>query len=294
MLSVLLLPFAAEALAAAHTRVILAFGDSLVAGLGVPPEAAFPAQLEARLNAQGNAIRVVNAGVSGDTTAGGLARIDRALADKPDIVLLELGANDALRGIQPAIVRANLDAIITKIQQSGAKLVITGMLAPPNWGEEYRRAFDRVYPELARAHAVPLYPFFLEGVALNRQLNQPDGLHPNERGVTVLIDHIADLFLHDNTAETATLVEAKNIQVLTDKGIVSMTPAQYEQRTRQVGHLPVMSASYIFGHTVPMPTTDKNGHIHISNTGHTSEEQAERGAQPASRDPASSAPTPQQ
>jgi acyl-CoA thioesterase I len=191
--SMLLLPFPAEAPAASHTPVILVFGDSLTAGLGLLPKAAFPAQLETRLNGQGFVTRVINAGVSGDTTAGGLARIDRALAERPDIVILELGANDALRGIHPAAVRANLDGMITKIRQSGAKLILTGMLAPPNWGEEYRRAFDRVYPELARAHGVPLYPFFLEGVAMNPQLNQPDGLHPNELGVVVLIDHIAPI-----------------------------------------------------------------------------------------------------
>jgi acyl-CoA thioesterase I len=165
----LLLPFGAEAPAASHPRVILAFGDSLVAGSGLPPKAAFTAQLEARLRAQGIAIRVVNAGVSGETTAGGLARIERTLADRPDIVILELGANDALRGIDPAIVRAHLEGMITKIQGSGAKLMLTGMLAPPNWGEDYRRAFDRIYPELARAHGVPLYPFFLEGVAMNHR-----------------------------------------------------------------------------------------------------------------------------
>lgn len=193
VISMLLLPFFSEAPAASETRVILAFGDSLTAGMGLPATAAFPTQLEARLNGQGLSTRVINAGVSGDTTAGGLARIDRALATKPDIVLLELGANDALRGIQPATVRANLDRMITKIQQSGAKLILAGMLAPPNWGEEYRHAFDRIYPELARAHGVPLYPFFLEGVAMDSRLNQPDGLHPNERGVAVLIDRIAPI-----------------------------------------------------------------------------------------------------
>ena len=177
--------------AAARVPEILAFGDSLTAGLGLPADAAFPARLEARLREAGIDVHVVNAGVSGDTTAGGLARLDRALAGKPDIVILALGANDALRAIDPPIVRANLDAMIGKIQASGAKLLLAGMRAPPNYGEEYRRAFDLVYPELARAHGVTLYPFFLEGVAMDPQLNQPDGLHPNERGVAALVDRIA-------------------------------------------------------------------------------------------------------
>jgi acyl-CoA thioesterase I len=171
--------------------VILAFGDSLIAGFGLPREAAFPARLEAWLQARGFPVRVINGGVSGDTTANGLARLDGWLAERPDIVVLELGANDALRGIDPAIVSGNLRAMIAKIKAHGAELLLTGMLAPPNWGEEYRRAFERIYPDLARTDAVPLYPFFLQGVALDPQLNQPDGLHPNQRGVTVLVDRIA-------------------------------------------------------------------------------------------------------
>ncbi len=177
--------------AAARVPQILAFGDSLTAGLGLPAEAAFPSRLEARLKAEGVGLRVVNAGVSGDTTTDGLARLDWALADKPDIVILELGANDALRGIEPKVVRANLDAMIGKIQKSGAKLLLTGMRAPSNWGKDYQEAFERIYPELARAHGVTLYPFFLEGVAMDPKLNQPDGLHPNEKGVAALVDRIA-------------------------------------------------------------------------------------------------------
>lgn len=134
---------------------------------------------------------MVNAGVSGDTTAGGLARLDGALAGKPDLVILALGENDALRGIDPKTVRANLDAMIGKIQASGAKLLLAGMRAPPNWGEAYQQTFDEAYPELARARGVTLYPFFLEGVAMDPALNQPDGLHPNERGVAALVDRIA-------------------------------------------------------------------------------------------------------
>ena len=177
--------------AVARTPQVLAFGDSLTAGLGLPVEQTFPSRLEARLKADGLGLRVVNAGNSGDTTTDGLARLDWALAEKPDIVILELGANDALRGIDPKTVRANLDAMITKIQTSGAKVLLTGMQAPPNWGADYQHEFDRIYPELARAHGVTLYPFFLEGVAMDPKLNQPDGLHPNEAGVAALVDRIA-------------------------------------------------------------------------------------------------------
>ncbi len=177
--------------AAAHVPVILDFGDSLTAGYGLAPEQAFPARLEAALRQRGIEVRVVNAGVSGDTTAGGLTRLDWALADKPDLVILALGANDALRGIDPATVRDNLDKMIRKIEAGGAKVLLVGMLAPPNWGAEYKSAFDRIFPELARVHDVPFYSFFLEGVAMNPELNQPDGLHPNERGVAVLVDRLA-------------------------------------------------------------------------------------------------------
>jgi acyl-CoA thioesterase-1 len=183
--------FLASAPAAARVPVILDFGDSLTAGYGLPAGQAFPARLGAWLHQRGIEARVVNAGVSGDTTAGGLARLDWALADKPDLVLLALGANDALRGIDPSTVRDNLDKMIVKVEASGAKVLLLGMLAPPSWGDEYKIAFDRIFPELARMHHLPLYPFFLEGVAMKPELNQPDGMHPNERGVAVLVDRIA-------------------------------------------------------------------------------------------------------
>lgn len=177
--------------ALAKSPEILAFGDSLTAGLGLPASAAFPARLAARLKADGIDAQMINAGVSGDTTSDGVARLDWALADKPDYVILALGANDALRGIDPKIVRANLDKMIAKIQASGAKLLLVGMLAPANLGDDYKRRFDAIYPDLAKAHDVPLYPFFLDGVAMNPALNQPDGLHPNEKGVAIMVERIA-------------------------------------------------------------------------------------------------------
>jgi acyl-CoA thioesterase I len=186
-----LLLWAAPALAAPIK--ILAFGDSLTAGLGVMPEQAFPARLQARLATEGIAAQVLNAGVSGDTTADGVARLDWALADRPDIVLVELGANDALRGIDPKLTRANLDKILTRFQASGAKVMLLGMLAPANWGREYQQEFAAIYPDLAKQHNVPLYPFFLDGVATDPTLNQPDGLHPNAKGAEIIADKIAPL-----------------------------------------------------------------------------------------------------
>jgi len=179
--------------ALAKVPEVLALGDSLTAGLGLPADEAFPARLAVRLKHDGVDVKMINGGVSGDTTSDGLARLDWALADKPDVVILALGANDALRGIDPKIVRANLNEMIDKIQASGAKLLLVGMLAPSNWGARYESDFDAIYPALAKAHDVPLYPFFLDGVAMNPALNQPDGLHPNEKGVAIMVDHIAPL-----------------------------------------------------------------------------------------------------
>ena len=191
MLMMLLAMLCAQPTGAANPPQILVFGDSLAAGFGLSPEASFPARLEARLASDGIRASVVNSGNSGDTTAAGLARLDWALADKPHLVILELGANDALRGIDPESVRANLDAMIGRIKASGAKLLLAGMQAPPNWGEAYKKRFDALYPELAKVHGVALYPFFLDGVAMEPALNQPDGLHPNARGVAALVDRIA-------------------------------------------------------------------------------------------------------
>ncbi|MFT5486723.1 MAG: acyl-CoA thioesterase-1 [Paracoccaceae bacterium] len=168
----------------------MVLGDSLTAGYGLPEKEAFPVKLEAALRQSGISAVVINAGVSGDTTAGGLARIGWALADRPTHVLVELGANDALRGIDPKTTRGNLDAIVAKLQAAGVKVMLAGMYAPPNWGKEYETDFRSIYPDLARKYGVGLYPFFLDGVAARRELNQPDGIHPNEKGVAIIVERI--------------------------------------------------------------------------------------------------------
>lgn len=178
---------------AAEKVRILAFGDSLTAGYGLAPEDSFPARLQARLVSTGIGADIINGGVSGDTTAGGLARLDWALADKPDFVILELGANDALRGIDPKVTRANLDKMLAKIKASGAGILLIGMYSPPNWGRDYQEEFNAIYPELARKYDVPLYPFFLDGVAMKTELNQADGMHPNPRGVEIMAERVAPL-----------------------------------------------------------------------------------------------------
>ncbi|MGZ5906666.1 MAG: arylesterase [Reyranella sp.] len=176
---------------AQSTPVKLAIlGDSLAAGYGVKPEQAIPARLEAALKAQGRNVTVINHGVSGDTTAGGLDRVDWMLADKPDIVMVELGANDALRGLDPAAAERNLDAIITKLKAAGITVWLAGMLAPRNFGPEYGQQFDGLYKRLADKYNVPLYPFFLDGVAQDAALNQADGLHPNPKGVDIIVERL--------------------------------------------------------------------------------------------------------
>ncbi len=190
LLAVLTVLAAAPAWAAGPVR-ILVLGDSLAAGYGLPAQAAFPARLEARLKADGYDVVAINAGVSGDTSARGRARLDWALADRPDIVIVELGANDALRGLDPAMTRRNLDAILARLKGAGVRVLLTGMYAPPNFGRDYERKFKAVYPALAAKHGVAFYPFFLDRVAAVAALNQPDGIHPNERGVGVIVDLIA-------------------------------------------------------------------------------------------------------
>jgi len=169
---------------------IVVLGDSLVAGFGIKPSEAFPAQLERALKERGHAVEVINAGVSGDTTAGGLERLRWAVPEHTGAVILELGANDALRGLDPGRAKANLDKIITTLKASGAEVLLAGMLAPRNLGVTYTRAFDAIYPELAAKHGLILYPFFLEGVAMSTKLNLDDGLHPNSRGVAEITKSI--------------------------------------------------------------------------------------------------------
>jgi acyl-CoA thioesterase-1 len=176
--------------AGAEERVIVAFGDSLTAGLGVPAEQSYPALLTARLRAEGYPYRVVNAGVSGDTTAGGLRRVDWALRLRPEIVILELGINDALRGQDLDGVRANLDQLVERFQSAGARVLIAGMRLPPNYGAHYGAAFQRLYEDVAKKRGASLMPFFLDGVGGNARLNQMDGIHPTAEGYRIIVDRL--------------------------------------------------------------------------------------------------------
>ena len=182
------LAFAAPSHAA--EPVIVAFGDSLTAGLGVTPEESYPARLQSRLRAEGYAYRVVNAGSSGDTTAGGLRRVDWALKNKPDVVIVALGANDGMRGQELASVRANLDAIVARFQKAGARVIVAGMEVPPNYGARYAADFRRLFWEVALKRKAAFMPFLLEGVAGNPKLNQADGIHPTAEGYRVVVDHL--------------------------------------------------------------------------------------------------------
>jgi len=169
---------------------IVAFGDSLTAGYGLAANEAFPAQLQRALNAKGLAVNVVNAGVSGDTATGGLSRLEWSVPDGTDAVILELGANDALRGFDPEITRKALDTILGRLKERKLPVLLCGMVAPPNLGAEYGRAFNSIYPDLADQTGAILYPFFLAGVAADPKLNQRDGLHPTAAGVAVIVDRI--------------------------------------------------------------------------------------------------------
>ena len=174
--------------AAAAPQTILALGDSLTAGLGLGSADAFPAKLEAALKAKGHDVKVINAGVSGDTAADGAARLDWALAEPVDAVIVELGANDALRGLPVAQAEQALDRLLTALAQRKLPALLAGMKAPPNMGADYQSAFDGMYQRLAAKHpTVMLYPFFLDGVAADPRLNQPDGMHPTAAGVDVIV-----------------------------------------------------------------------------------------------------------
>lgn len=176
--------------AAAPPLTLVVLGDSLAAGYGLSKDDAFPTKLNAALNAKGHSVRVINAGVSGDTTAGGRSRLDWALADKPDAVLLELGANDALRGLSTDAAYDNLAAILKVLQDRKIPVLLAGMRAPPNLGDDYGRSFEAVYRRLNDAFDIVFYPFFLDGAAADPALNQDDGIHPNAAGVDVIVGNI--------------------------------------------------------------------------------------------------------
>ena len=169
---------------------ILALGTSLTQGYGVPPGQDFTAVLEDRLKAGGLDVKLINAGVSGDTSAGGLARLDWSLADHPNAAIVELGSNDALRGQSPAQTEANVDAVLTRLKAAHIPVLLLGMKAPRNLGPEYAAQFDPIYPRLAKKFGTLFYPFILDGVAMNPKLNQADGIHPNPAGVRIIVARV--------------------------------------------------------------------------------------------------------
>ncbi|CCM77643.1 arylesterase [Rhizobium mesoamericanum] len=172
----------------ARTISLVGFGDSLMAGYQLPPGDGFPEKLQAALKAKGVDVSIANAGVSGDTTTGGLARIDWSVPDSTDGVILELGANDALRGIPPEESEKNLEQMIARLKERGIAVLLVGMRAPPNMGGDYAARFNQIYQKLAQKHGVALYPFFLDGVALEAGLKLEDGMHPNSKGVDVMVE----------------------------------------------------------------------------------------------------------
>lgn len=174
---------------------IVAFGDSLTAGLGVSPDETYPAQLQQQLDARGHRYQVLNAGVSGDTSAGGLRRVSWVLAGKPSLVILELGGNDGLRGLSLRETRSHLDAIIKRVKEAGVQVILAGMKLPPNYGEEYTTEFEAMYRDLAKAHALPLIPFLLEGVGGEQKLNQADGIHPTGEGYRIVVENVLKTLL---------------------------------------------------------------------------------------------------
>jgi len=169
---------------------MVVLGDSLSAGLGLSASAAFPARLQKSLQSKGIAVDMVNAGVSGDTSSGGRDRVDWSVPEGTEAVILELGANDALRGLDPQLTRSALSDILTRLKARGIAVLLCGMVAPPNYGSDYAARFNAIYPDLAKSFGVPLYPFFLEGVAADAKLNQADGLHPTAEGVDTIVRNI--------------------------------------------------------------------------------------------------------
>jgi acyl-CoA thioesterase-1 len=192
LLPTLLLAFllAAAFPASAAPLQIVALGDSLTAGLGLAQGEDFASRLEAALTRKGIDAKLANAGVSGDTASAGAARLDWAVPDGTALVIVELGANDALRGVDPAVTRDALDRLLGRLKERNIAVLLVGMRAPPNMGADYARVFDAIYPALADRHGVPLYPFFLDGVAGDPRLNQPDGMHPTAAGVEAIVTRI--------------------------------------------------------------------------------------------------------
>jgi acyl-CoA thioesterase-1 len=195
VLSLLLLAPAAayaQTTAARETKPVkmVVLGDSLSAGLGLSAPSAFPARLQKALQSKGIAVDMINAGVSGDTSSGGRDRLDWSVPEGTQAVILELGANDALRGVDPKVTRTALTDILTRLKARGISVLLCGMLAPPNYGADYSARFNAIYPDIAGQFGVPLYPFFLEGVATEARLNQPDGLHPTAEGIDVIVNNI--------------------------------------------------------------------------------------------------------
>lgn len=179
--------------ARAETLKLIVFGDSLTAGYQLAPDEAYPAQLERALRARGHNVSVVNASVSGDTTSGGLSRLDWSVGEGGDAVIVELGANDMLRGLPPETTRSNLQAIVQQLKAKGMEVLVAGMQAQRNLGEDYAAAYDPIFGEIARQEGALFYPFFLEGVALDPALNLPDGMHPTGEGVSVIVEAMLPL-----------------------------------------------------------------------------------------------------
>jgi acyl-CoA thioesterase-1 len=173
--------------AAERTIKVVAFGDSLMAGYQLPASAAFPVQLEKALKAKGQAVEIVNAGVSGDTSSGGLARLDWSVPEGTDAVILELGANDMLRAVDPKVTRQALTEIVRRLKERRIEVLLCGMRAQPNLGPDYAKAFDAIFPELAAANDLVFYPFFLDGIVADQKLNQRDGLHPTAEGIAKIV-----------------------------------------------------------------------------------------------------------
>ena len=188
-LAVMIAPLSAP-LAQGQPLRLVALGDSLTAGYGLPQEAAFPAVLERVLKAKGYRVEIANAGVSGDTSSGGLDRLDWSVPDGTDGVIVELGANDMLRGLDPSLTRKSIGAIVERLKARNIPVMLAGMYASRNLGPDYVQKFDSLYPDIAKRHGLVLYPFFLDGVAGERSLNLPDGLHPTARGVEIIVQRI--------------------------------------------------------------------------------------------------------